>query len=95
MVHPTVPAVLRHPTTALPTPPARGHHAAPYRPGAPGDQPRRRRVTYLALSNEADPMVGGVPEHVEKEFRSYLRCGILTHGFARARCSSCGYDFLV
>jgi hypothetical protein len=24
-----------------------------------------------------------------------LKCGILAHGFARARCSSCGYDFLV
>jgi hypothetical protein len=24
-----------------------------------------------------------------------LRCGILAHEFARARCSSCGYDFLV
>jgi hypothetical protein len=40
-------------------------------------------------------MGDGVPDHVEKEFRSYLRCGILAHGFARARCSNCGYDFLV
>jgi hypothetical protein len=40
-------------------------------------------------------MGDGVPDHVEKEFRSYLKCGILAHGFARARCSSCGYDFLV
>ena len=40
-------------------------------------------------------MGDGVPDHVEKEFRSYLKCGILAHGFARARCASCGYDFLV
>jgi hypothetical protein len=40
-------------------------------------------------------MADGVPTHVENEFRSYLKCGILAHGFARARCSSCGYDFLV
>jgi hypothetical protein len=40
-------------------------------------------------------MGDGVPAHVEKELRSYLKCGILAHGFARARCSSCGYDFLV
>ena len=40
-------------------------------------------------------MGDGVPDHVEKELRSYLKCGILAHGFARARCASCGYDFLV
>ena len=40
-------------------------------------------------------MRDGVPAHVEKELRSYLKCGILAHGFARARCSGCGYDFLV
>jgi len=40
-------------------------------------------------------MGDGVPDYVEKEFRSYLTCGILAHGFARARCASCGYDFLV
>ncbi|MCH7530511.1 MAG: transposase [Gemmatimonadetes bacterium] len=27
--------------------------------------------------------------------RCPLRCGILAHGFARARCAGCGYDFLV
>ena len=35
-------------------------------------------------------MGDGVPDHVENEFQSYLRCGILAHGFARARCSGCG-----
>jgi hypothetical protein len=40
-------------------------------------------------------MGDGVPTHVENEFRSYLRCGILAHGFARARCSGCGHEFLV
>jgi len=56
---------------------------------------REHLETYLALANGSDPMGDGVPDHVEKEFRSYLTCGILAHGFARARCSSCGYDFLV
>jgi hypothetical protein len=51
--------------------------------------------TYLALAHEADPMGEGAPDSVEKEFRSYLKCGILAHGFARARCSGCGYEFLV
>jgi hypothetical protein len=40
-------------------------------------------------------MGDGVPDHVEKELRGYLKCGILAHGFARARCATCGYDFLV
>jgi len=40
-------------------------------------------------------MGDGVPAYVENAFRSYLRCGILAHGFARARCPGCGYDFLV
>jgi len=34
----------------------------------------------------------------EREFRRYLECGILAHGFARARCGDCGdcgHDFLV
>ncbi len=51
--------------------------------------------TYLALAHEADPMGDGVPGFVEDEFRSYLKCGILAHGFARTGCASCGYDFLV
>jgi hypothetical protein len=33
-----------------------------------------------------------VPAYVEREFRRYLECGILAHGFARARC---GHDFLI
>ena len=36
-----------------------------------------------------------VATHVEDELRSYLRCGILCFGFARARCGTCGHDFLV
>ena len=27
--------------------------------------------------------------------RCYLECGILAHGFARARCAQCGHDFLI
>ena len=33
--------------------------------------------------------------HVEREFRRCLTCGILAHGFARARCGQCGHDFLI
>jgi hypothetical protein len=80
--------------------PSAGTHAQPYRRRRPEATTLHRIVrehleTYLALANESDPMGDGVPDHVEKEFRSYLTCGILAHGFARARCSGCGYDFLV
>ena len=32
---------------------------------------------------------------MERDFRRYLDCGILAHGFARARCGQCGHDFLI
>jgi hypothetical protein len=35
-------------------------------------------------------MGDGVPDHVEKELRNYLKCGIPAHGSARARCPGCG-----
>ena len=37
----------------------------------------------------------GVPSWVERDFRSYLRCGILAHGLARVRCTDCGHDRLL
>ena len=80
--------------------PSAGTHAQPYRRRRPQATTLHRIVrehleTYLTLANEDDPRGDGVPDHVEKEFRSYLTCGVLANGFARARCSSCGYEFLV
>jgi len=37
----------------------------------------------------------GIPWWVEKDFRAYLRCGVLAHGFARARCEDCGHERLI
>jgi len=51
--------------------------------------------TWLALSRDGAVDGDPVPEHVEREFRRYLECGILAHGFARARCGQCGHDFLI
>jgi hypothetical protein len=51
--------------------------------------------TFLAESQDGDPMGWGVPRWVERDFRSYLRCGILAHGFARVRCTDCGHDRLL
>jgi hypothetical protein len=51
--------------------------------------------TYLAIAGEDDWDAQRVPAYVERQFRRYLECGILAHGFARARCPDCGHDFLV
>ena len=82
--------VQAHPTrrktrwSAPPPRPSAGTHAQPYRRRRPETTTLHRIVrehleTYLALANESDPMGDGVPDHVEKELRSYLKCGILAH----------------
>jgi len=52
-------------------------------------------ATWLALTREGAVDGDPVPAHVEREFRRYLTCGILAHGFARARCGDCGHHFLI
>ena len=48
------------------------------------------------LTQAADLRDGeGLPSFVEQEFRDFLRCGSLGGGFARFRCSGCGFDRLV
>jgi hypothetical protein len=56
---------------------------------------QRHLQTWLAQSRERDPDSGPIAPYVERELRGYLTCGILAHGFARARCAGCGHDFLV
>jgi len=34
-------------------------------------------------------VAGGLLRFVEQEFREFLTCGVLAHGFARVRCE-CG-----
>ena len=51
--------------------------------------------TWLAHGREGNDDAGPVPPYVERGFRRYLDCGILAHGFARARCGQCGHDFLI
>ena len=78
---------------------ARGSAPARYRPRHPSRSLLYRCVqqhleTWLAQRREGhdDALV---PEHVEREFRRYLECGILARGFVRARCGQCGHDFLI
>ncbi|HQY71878.1 MAG TPA: transposase [Pseudomonadales bacterium] len=52
-------------------------------------------ATWLALQDDGEGRSASAPALVEREFRRYLDCGILAHGFARARCADCGHDFIV
>ena len=48
------------------------------------------------LAQAADLRDGeGLPSFVVQEFRDFLRCGSLGGGFARFRCTECGFDRLV
>ena len=62
---------------------------------------RENLETWLA-QRRAGRLVAGVnwvvdsgPGYVKRDLRKFLECGILAHGFARARCEQCGKDFLV
>ena len=48
--------------------------------------------TFLARARERETTV---PRFVEREFRTFLDCGILTHGFLRVRCDECRCERLV
>jgi len=82
---------------ARPTRPATSPTYRPRRPTATPLYPvvQHHLKTFLARAAEADPLGNGVPWWVEKDFRAYLRCGILAHGFARARCEDCGHERLI
>ena len=71
-----------------------------YRPRRPTTTPlypvvQHHLETFLAQATQADPMGFGPPAWVERSLRSYLRCGILAHGFARAKCVDCGQERLI
>jgi hypothetical protein len=71
-----------------------------YKPRRPQETPLYHLVqenleTFLADSREDCPDDDPIPSYVERTFRKYLECGIPAFGVARARCASCGYDFLV
>lgn len=71
-----------------------------YRPRRPTATPlypvvQHHIETFLTQAAESDPLAYGVPVWVERDFRAYLRCGILAYGFARARCGDCGHERLI
>lgn len=74
-------------------------------PGLVGEYRRRRpeqtvlyRViqenyqTFASLCEEEDQPL---PAFIRREFEKYLACGMLSEGFSRVHCGSCGYDRLV
>ncbi len=85
------------PSPARPSRPATSPTYRPRRPTATPLYPvvQHHLETFLAHAAEADPLGNGVPWWVEKDFRGYLRCGVLAHGFARARCEDCGHERLI
>jgi hypothetical protein len=50
---------------------------------------------WLPALLERSEEAGGLPSFVKETFESYLRCGVLAHGFARVRCPTCHDDLLV
>ncbi|MCZ6464651.1 MAG: transposase zinc-binding domain-containing protein, partial [Proteobacteria bacterium] len=53
---------------------------------------REQLEAFLERARERDRPV---PRFVEREFRAYLECGILAHGFLRLHCGECGQGRLV
>ena len=49
----------------------------------------------LVAAADAETDGSGLPGFVVNEFRKFLRCGIVSHGFARVRCGDCAYERLV
>ena len=56
---------------------------------------RENLETYLAGGDPGCDFKARVPFHVEANYRQYLKCGLLAHGFARVYCAHCHHDFLV
>jgi hypothetical protein len=51
---------------------------------------------WLSFQSQVEQDTGyGLPDFVIKEFEEYLKCGILAHGFLRAKCDSCRFEHLI
>jgi hypothetical protein len=70
-----------------------------YRPRDPGHS-----VLYRVVEEHLDAFLDAaahhadgarLPKFVEQEFRDFLTCGVLAHGFARLRCGDCDLERLV
>jgi len=69
-----------------------------YRPRRPTDCTLHRVLTEHVetfLDDAAMSRPDSLPRFVATELREYLRCGVLSEGFARMHCDACGHDRLV
>ena len=55
----------------------------------------RTHLSELLAAVDAQTDGGGLPGFVVGEFRKFLRCGVLSHGFCRVRCGDCAFERLV
>jgi hypothetical protein len=65
-------------------------------PVAYGSRRPEESVLYRVVADELETFLiralerhRTVPRFVEREFRTFLECGILAHGFLRVRCDEC------
>ncbi len=56
------------------------------------DVVRDRLETFLETARQGERTI---PRFVEREFRTYLQCGILAYGFVCVHCDDCGWDRVV
>jgi hypothetical protein len=59
-------------------------------------------LLYGVVASELETFLAGqrsaereVPRFVEREFRAFLECGVLSRGFLRVHCASCGMNRVV
>ena len=76
------------PLTAADYRPRNAEHAVLYRVL---DEHREAFLEPAKCQADGSPL----PRFVEQEFRDFLTSGVLTHGFARLRCTDCGFERLV
>ncbi len=67
----------------------------PTRRAAPRTFSFTRPSASSSRPSSPEPASSTTPCFVEREFRAYLECGVLAHGFLRLHCDACGCDRLL
>lgn len=79
--------------------PAKDEPTYRYRPRDPSQtllyQTIQEHLETFLTTLETDSTAKGMPDYVKEEFREFLKCGVLAHGFLRYRCGTCEHELLV